>query len=328
MTSKIIEAAQKSLAGITLKSDEIVSLLDITIGSTEDIELREIAKKVALEKTNKNAYLWCAVGVDFVPCPMNCKFCSFGEKWNLIKENRHVSETELIDDIKRYVNGSASYIVLRTTEFYNIDKLLSFIPMIRNRVPGEYKIILNTGELDETMCDKLYDGGVYGIYHALRLRESIDTPFSRYKRIETMKNVSNSKLKLISLVEPIGPEHSNEEIADAFLNIIDCKAFMSGVMARFPVKGTPFGDTKMINAEKIAHIVAVLRLSGGDMVKDICSYPAADIVINSGANVTVVEAGAIPRDKNYSENDWKFGDTEIAKNKFINAGYKISYVRD
>lgn len=317
---------EKCLRGEVLTKDEIVSLLNIPVLSEEDMYLRRRARETAALKTADQGFIWCAVGMDFAPCEMNCRFCSFGSDWNVIKEARHVTKEEIIESVRRYAEGGAAYIVLRTTEFYDIEKLLDYIPKIRKEVPGDYVIILNTGELDDELAEKVAAGGVYGIYHALRLREGVDTPFDPAVRIKTMKSVSASSLKLISLTEPVGPEHSSEELADAFLNTVACRALIGGMMARFPVEGTPLGNTEMLSDDEIAHNIAVFRLSGGDVIKNICVHPASEQALSSGANVMVVECGAIPRDECFCESDWADTDMKKAAKMLESNGFILSKV--
>ena len=324
----ILAAEEKCLAGEVLTEDEMIRLLDIPVGSPEDDHLRETANAAAHRLTGGRGYIWCAVGMDFVPCTMNCSFCSFGEKWHVIKENRHVSEEEIMESVRRYAAGGAAYIILRTTEFYSIDRLLEYIPRIRREVPGDYVFVLNTGEMTPEIAEKVAKGGVYGAYHALRLREGRDTPFCEQTRIDTMRSIAGSPLKLISLTEPIGPEHTSREIAERFLNTVRCGAVMGGAMARFPVAGTPFEGTRRLTDAEMAHITAVLRLSGGSAIRDICVHPASDLAMSSGANVLVVECGAIPRDAVYAESDWANTDMAIARRRLTDAGYRISHVSD
>ncbi len=329
MTAKdrIRAAADKCLAAAPLSKEEMIYLLDIPADSEDDIFLRAAAYDAARKLTGGRGYIWCAVGMDFVPCSMNCRFCSFGEKWHVIKESRVVTEEEIMESVRRYAEGGAAYVILRTTEFYDIDRLLEYIPRIRREVPGDYVIVLNTGEMTPEIAEKVARAGVYGVYHALRLREGEDTPFDVNIRISTMMSVSRSQLKLISLTEPIGPEHTSAEIADRFLNTVRCGAVMGGAMARFPVPGTPFEGTRRITDEEMAHITAVLRLSGGGVIRDICAHPASDVVMRSGANVLVVECGAVPRDAVYAESDWAHTDMAIARKKLTDAGYSISHVK-
>lgn len=321
MKQLIDRCKAKCLAGQVLERQEIVQLLEIPVGSEADLYLRTAARETAARVTGNCGYLWCAVGMDHAPCSMNCRFCSFGEDWNLIPAPRHVTEEEILAHVRHFVSGDAAYVVLRTTEFYDLDTLLAYLPKLRAAVPGDYAIILNTGELDPITAQKAADSGVYGVYHALRLREGQDTPFRPEDRIHTMQSVTGASMKLISLVEPIGLEHTAEELADRFLNAVACGASICGAMARFPVPGTPLGDTPMLTDEELAHIIAVLRLSGGSTVKDICVHPASAAAMNSGANVLVVEAGAIPRDAAFSDDTWAGTDTAKAMALLKQAGY-------
>jgi len=139
-----------------------------------------------------------------------------------------------------------------------------------------------------------------------------------------MNNVYRSGLKLISLVEPIGIEHTNEEIADNFLEILKYKATISGAMARIPVPRTPLGNIEKISDSRLAQIISVLRLSGGDIIKDICVHPATLESLKSGANIMVVETGAIPRDTNCENNSWHGIDMNKANELLKKAGYIVS----
>jgi biotin synthase len=317
-------AKEKALNGILLSEKEIIELLSIELKSKEDIELREAAREVARIKTNNRGYIWSAIGADYATCPMNCKFCSFGEDWGIIKKSVRYSEKEIIAKAKFFVENGADYIVLRTTEFYSIPKLINITKKIKKQIPGDYKVVVNTGELDMTISNLMYEEGIYGVYHACRLREGIDTPFDVSVRCNTMNNIKRSKLELISLVEPIAPEHTNEEIAKNFLNIVNYRATISGAMARIPVKGTPLGDSKMISNSRMAQIIAVLRLAGGNVVKDICVHPVSLEALKSGANVMVVETGAVPRKDEIENNSWNDIDMNKACKLLKQANYNIN----
>lgn len=320
---RIARAETGALAGRALSRAEILELLSIPLGSADDRLLRQTARRVALEKTGGAAYIWAAVGADYAPCPMNCKFCSFGEAWGVVHDPIRYSREELTARIAAFAAAGARFVVLRTTEFYSIDALLAEVRDIRLQVPGDYEIILNTGELDEATANALAQAGVSGVYHACRLREGTDTPFDPARRLQTMEAAHGSPLKLISLVEPIGPEHTNEELADNFLQLLACEPEISGAMARIPVPGTPLGDAGEVDAHRLAQIIAVLRLSGGAAVRDICVHPASSEALESGANVVVVETGAIPRDTGSADGQWRgFGMAE-ARKLLENAGYTV-----
>ena len=76
-------------------------------------------------------------------------------------------------------------------------------------------------------------------------------------------------------------------------------------------------------AEMVAKTVAVLRLSGGSTVKNICVHPATDLAVRSGANVVVIETGAIPRDNELAQAKWRHFDCAKAKQLFQSEGYTI-----
>lgn len=94
-------------------------------------------------------------------------------------------------------------------------------------------------------------------------------------------------------------------------------------MARIPVPGTPLGDLRRLTDEELAHITAVLRLSGGNVIRHICVHPASAKAMRSGANILVVESGAIPRDTSFAEADWAGTDMGKARRLLKDAGYTI-----
>ncbi|AOY77799.1 radical SAM protein [Clostridium formicaceticum] len=322
---ELIRRAKKTaLSGKILDRESITSLLKIHPNSEEAEKLGEAAREVASVVCKNKAYLWAAIGLDYRACPMNCNYCSLGEKWGIVKEESEFSEDETIRMVKKYVHEGVRWIVLRTTQFYNLDKLIHLAGKIKEVVPGEYELGANVGEFDEKVAAKMANSGLEFIYHTLRLREGIDTKFNPSDRLATLETVKNSSLKLVSLVEPIGVEHTNEEIADAFLIAMRYKAAVTGGMARVPVKGTPLGEFPALSKERLAQIVAVTRLAAGFSAPDICVHQASELAIQWGANVAVVETGAIPRDMCCSSKEaWRGFDPDTAKQWFRSSGYQV-----
>lgn len=325
MTKALLpELKARCLNGPGLDRDEIAALLSLDPASDACRTMRRLAHAAALEISGGKAYLWGAIGVDFAPCAMNCEFCSFGAAWRLVKKPYVLSEVEIMAHVRYFANNNVHYIVLRTTEFFNIEILTKLTRKIKSEIPGSYELILNIGDFDQPCAHKLCAAGVDGAYHALRLREGAHTRFSPLKRLETLNAIRKSPLKLIHLVEPIGPEHAGTELADIFLNALDYDVDIGGAMARIPVKGTPLGKTPQISNERLAQIIAVLRLAGGYKVPSICAHPPSAMVVGSGTNVVVVETGAIPRDRYFSSREWQHFDVSAAKAVLQNAGYTIA----
>ncbi len=182
-----------------------------------------------------------------------------------------------------------------------------------------------SGNSIKTPQENLADSSLEFVYHGLRLREGTDTAFDPEDRLATLEAIHHSPLKLVSLVEPIGPEHTNEEIADSFLTTMRYGAVVSGAMKRIAVKGTPLGELPEISEERLAQIVAVTRLAAGFNAPDICVHTPSELAIEWGANVVVVETGAIPRDTYYStKGDWNGFSPDAAKKWFNSKGYHIA----
>lgn len=321
----LIEMAKKSaLDGKLLDRDSIISLLQIDPNSIECEFLGKAAREVASIVCKDRAYLWAAIGLDYKTCPMNCNYCSLGEKWGIVKEEREFSEEEVMGRIKQYVDQGVRWIVLRTTQFYSLDKLIELAKKIKNTVHGEYELGLNVGEFDENIAKRMIDAGVGFVYHTLRLREGIDTKFDPAERLATLESVKNSQLNLVFLVEPLGVEHTNEEIADIFLTAIKYGAVVTGCMERIPVAGTPLGELPKISEKRLAQVVAVTRLAAGFNAPDICVHQASELSMEWGANVAVVETGSIPRDSCCSSNEeWQGFNTYVAKKWFQSKGYQV-----
>lgn len=320
---EIKELKEKVLQGETLTKQELVSLLELDPESEEAKILGEAAGEVARMASGGKARLWGAIGVDFKACDMNCSFCSLGTKWGLVKEEKEYSLEEIIRQVKFYVQNDFHYILLRTTEFFSAEKLGEYIRKIRSEVPGDYELGCNIGELDEEKTEMLYENGGRIAYHCVRLREGIDTRFSVEERVKTVEAIRDSKMKLGFWVEPVGPEHTNEELAEKILQTLQYHTDVCGVMARVPVEGTPFETSGQISDARLSQITAALRLAGGLKVQDVCTHPACEMAVRCGANVLTLETGAIPRDKDFSSDSWHGLHVDVAKTWLTQNGYQI-----
>lgn len=320
----IDRAKRNALAGRILDRDSIISLLKIDPKSEDGEKLGQVAREVASEVCKDRAYLWGAIGIDYKACSMSCDYCSLGEKWGLVKGESEFTKAEVIDIVRKYVDEGVRWIVLRATEFYSLDRLMELAAEIRRAVPGEYELGANAGEFDEETAGKMSASGLEFIYHAVRLREGADTRFDPEDRLATMDSVKRSSLKLVSFAEPIGVEHTDEEIADSLINTMDYDTIIAGGMARVPVAGTPLGKYPSITEERLAQIAAVARLAAGRSVPDISVHPPSELALRWGANVLIVEKGSIPRYAGSSSSgEWNGFDTGNAKEWFGSNGYTI-----
>jgi hypothetical protein len=150
----------------------------------------------------------------------------------------------------------------------------------------------------------------------------LNTKFAIADRLATMQAVKDSPLKLNFCVEPLGIEHSNEEIADRFLLGCEYGATRIGSMARVPVKGTPLADLPQISERRLAQITAVIRLASG--TGDVSVHPPCEEAVAWGCNSLCIEIGANPRDTEYvPDSEWKHFTAMQAKAWFEKYGYKF-----
>ena len=304
--SAILRAKEKALRGERLDRDLMLSLLAVREDSPDFPRLGMAAREVSAAITGNKAYLWGAVGIDYSPCEMSCDFCSLGKKWGIVSDgNAHVMDTaEIVGRVRDYAESGVRWIVLRTNQHYRPDRLVGLVGSVRAQVPGNYELGLNTGEFDDSFAAALHAAGAGFVYHSLRLGEGVRTAFNPADRLSTLAAVQRSGLALVHLIEPIGIEHANEELVDLYEVALKHGASVSGGMARIPVAGTPLGIHPRVSEASMARIIAFTRLASAGIVEDICVHPAGQQAIDFGANVAVIDSGAVPRDAKFSHGKW------------------------
>lgn len=298
------KAVEKVLNDEELDLDDIIMLLALPEESNEVRLIGKKAGEIAKRVTGGKGKVWAAIGLDYVNCKMNCSFCSLGDRWNAIGEQTELTDDRIMEIAKTYAEKKADWIVLRTTEFYPMEKLLRLVTKVKSEVKGDYILTVNTGNDNTSETDKLLKAGVEMVYHAIRLREGEDTHFNLAERRAVVRDIKASGLMLSEYLEPIGPEHTNEEIARRMLELISEGTDVAGVMPRVPVAGTPKYELGTLSEKRIAQITAIFRIVSKQNIKDIVIHPRNDLAIEYGANVLVVDTGAIPRSNDIAKEEW------------------------
>jgi biotin synthase len=316
----------ESSRGAIQPREAIIRMLEMDPASEEVAYMRGIAARVAHLATGGRAGISGAIGIDLCSCDMNCKFCSFGTEWGLVTDDIKYTKEEIIPMVREYVEAGATTVTLRSTEFYDLGVLTEWIGDIRQQVPGNYIINLNVGEMTPAMAEAAYQAGATCAYHVIRLREGEDTPFSVELRKQTIKAITESPLRWGTCIEPIGIEHTNEELADRILENMQFKPNGMGVMARVNVSGTPFEGIEEISKERMLQILATVRLSVGTQVKSCSIHPPIPEALYSGASGFTVERGANPRDVSFNDNVWRGFSATEAKKLIEAAGFKCEQV--
>ncbi|MCL2366527.1 MAG: radical SAM protein [Oscillospiraceae bacterium] len=326
----IAKAKAQALKGERLDRDLMLSLLSIKENSPEFFELGKAARAVSAAITHDRSYLWGAIGIDFSPCAQNCEFCSLGEKWGIVSaESEYVMPPdEIVARVRDFANSGVRWIVLRASHFYDCRQLENLVREVRTQVPGDYELGLNIGDFGDAYAHTLYDAGANFAYHSLRLGEGFNTIIEPAERLRTMSAISQSKLYLTHLVEPIGIEHTNEELVDLYEIILDHKTQVSGAIARIPITGTPLGIHPQISDARMAHIIAFTRLASAGIVEDIFALPISPLSVSFGANVAVLDSGSVPRDHQFNKDNWLGVSHNDMVTMFRNGGYQTCAVKE
>lgn len=287
-------------------------------------QLLEAAHRRMCRISGSHARLWAAIGVDAAACMRNCAFCSHGVQWGVYPDNYELAPEEVCRQAADIGVLEPDWFTLRTTQDYGIGRLSELVKRVRHVLPPRTEVAVNTGEFDLAAARALKDAGATTVYHTYRLREGVDTGIAPSERMETLGIIRKSGLKLAALVEPVGPEHSDEEIVEAAFRLKETGVSLGGCMARVPVPGTPLAKFGKVDEDRIVRIIAMTRLISGPEVGAICVHPPVPAALCAGANTLVVECGAVPRSDRVEKTAWQgFGFAEAAR-MFVAAGYKMS----
>ena len=148
----------------------------------------------------------------------------------------------------------------------------------------------------ESIRDWLKDAGYTGIYHAVRMGEGKDTRIAPETRLNTIRAAREAELLIGTCVEPIGPEHSIEEIAEKILIGREINPCFSGAMRRINIPGSKLEQNGMISEYRLAFLVAVVRLAMGRGLIGNCTHEPNLLGAIAGANLFWAEVGTNPRD--------------------------------
>ncbi len=326
--SIIDRAKQTSLKDGIIPREDIVAMLDIDPKSDDCEYLRQAAEEVTKAVSGNKVRIGISIGVDFAPCSMNCKFCSLGEKWGIVKGERMVPLDVITETIREYVGRGYFQFVLRTTEFFPNETLCGYAKHIRENVPGKYILVANTGEQTPRSAKRLKDAGFDAVYHAVRLGEGRDTAFTAEERLNSIMVSKEAGLLASCGLDPLGPDQTNEEIVDRLELYRDVvKPVTICTMKRIAVPGTPMYDIGEITHERHMQILAVNRLVNGSRCI-IPVHPLSADAFRYGANHISVEIGPNPRDEDMTNLRWFPFSPDEAKKLVEDSGYEVGTIDD
>jgi biotin synthase len=282
--------------GRGLTRDETVQLLrGIRAGSDEQYLVMHAAASLT-RRAFGGGEVHAQLGVNFGACSMDCEFCVFGEKHELAGEPLEMAPEEAAEIAGRFVHDGAHAVYLMDTSDFPFERFLAVARAVREAIGSELPLIANTGDFGETGARRLRETGFTGIYHVRRLGEGKVSRIPPEHRFQTMRHARAAGLEVLSCLEPIGPEHRPEELADVMIQGLDAGVTMYATMRRIPVPGTALAAEGMIPESELARITAVVRLAAGDRIRGMGVHEPNVASLMAGANVLYAEAGPNPRD--------------------------------
>ncbi|MCB6993586.1 radical SAM protein [bacterium 210820-DFI.6.37] len=293
-----IQKLLKEASERDLTKKEAVRLLEIDNKSDEFYELIKTANRMTREEYKNKAYIFSQIGLNANPCSKNCKFCSMAES-NYMVEGEFRKTMEDIDDIKetvrKLVEAGTHDVFLMTTADYPVDEFMRIGREVNKILPEGIRLVANIGDFDIDTADSLKTAGFTGAYHIRRLGEGKDTDIDPKRRVKTLEAIKDAGLELYYCVEPIGPEHTYEELADEMLRAREYGVKAMAVMRRIPVPGTPMEEKGMITACELTKVEAVTRLVTKPS-RSMNAHEVTPMTLISGVNQLYAEVGANPRD--------------------------------
>jgi biotin synthase len=209
---------------------------------------------------------------------------------------------------------------LMTTADYPIKKFIEISGEIRKHLPDYVRFVANIGDFDLYTAKEFKAIGITGAYHIKRFREGIDTMIKPEIREKTIDNILNAGLELYYCIEPVGPEHSYDEILGLIYYVKPFPIDAMAVMRRIPVPGTPLYNLGQINAMELTKIVALTNL----IIKPTRSmnvHEPTQMSLLAGVNQLYAEVGANPRDTSSDTKDGRGFTPAMAWQMLAEAGY-------
>ena len=308
--------------------DESELLLDSRVSDKRISHLLERADAMTRRLSGGRGYIWTAIGIDSTPCEMDCSFCSHATKWDAYQDSPPLSDEVIVAKAGELANGGSDFVVLRTTQFYDLNRLVALGRRVRDRIGNDIHLGINTGEMDTDKVRTLKDAGFSMAYHVVRLRETIDTCHTVEMRLRTIEAALVGGLDVQYLIEPLGPEHSPAEILTEARRAKAIGASGTGVMARVSVMGTPLAYLGQVSEAYLRRVAAVARLEYPDGGKNLCVHPPSPSALRCGSNTIVVEQAANPRDTKSSAGPWRGFDLPTARATLQAAGFSVRSVEE
>jgi biotin synthase len=302
---------------------ELVQMLSYPADSLETYQIMAEANHLSKELTRNKAEVHAQLALNLAPCPCNCSFCSFAENNGIFKEETRLSPEQAVHYANQFETEGANAIYIMSTAHFPFELFIEISQEIRRNLNPDTMMIANVGDQSLEHAYRIKETGYSGVYHALRLGEGLDTSLSPMARKNSIQNFQEAGLGVGTCVEPIGPEHTNEELAEAIGFTGSFNPSFSGAARRIAIPGTPIAARGMVSELRMSQIVAVTRLGTPRTVLGNCTHEPCALGAIAGANLFWAEVGANPRDIEKKTEEGRGETIERCKRIFYESDWEV-----
>ena len=284
----------RALAHEGIGAADALVLLGLPLGSLEVGVLCAVADRLTRERCGGVGEVFSQVGLNDERCSLGCGFCAFGAE----RSGCVLSTEEAVARAVALAAAGANAVGLMATADYPFERFLTVGRAARAALPADFPLAANVTDFGPPEAQALLAAGFTALYHVIRLREGIDSPVPPARRRQTLLAAHAVGLDVSYCLEPIGPEHTPDELVAGVLVGEEFTPTSMATMRRVPIAGTALAARGEISELAQARIQAVTTLlcARWSNLMMMGAHEPSMLFLRAGANRMTAEAGGNPRD--------------------------------
>ena len=290
MDTRVAELIEVAASDGVLTQEDVVYLLGFDECSEEARAMIDSARKIGFKAADGRGYIFAQIGVDALPCPENCVFCSFAA-CNSTREHRDaiVPTEQIVAHAQVFADAGVDLISLMATAALPFERYLEIIEAVRATIGIASPLMANVGDLSAEEASTLAERGVECAYHALRLGEGRLTAIAPEQRLQTLDHIKEAGLKLMCGVEPLWENAPLDDLSRLIMLQRELRPFATGACPLTISEGMALESGEVpASRERVRQVAAITRLVCGTTVP-----------IGGVGGVAWVDAGTDPRNRGY-----------------------------
>ena len=291
MDASVEQVVARAVAGETPTDEELLPLFDLPTHSAEAAHVKWGAEQIARRASNNTGVVYSQIGVDMLPCPMDCGFCTLARR-NASADVLAADVEELIVPIDQIVTYARAFdqanvhlISLMATAALPFERYLEIVSAVRDAVQDDQVILANYGDMTLEQAKRLKSAGADLAYHAHRLGEGEVTRIAPERRLQTLTNIRDAGLGVMCGCEPLREGVPHDLILSRMHEALSFDPYCCGVSGLHAVPGTAMADEVPLSRIRLQLYGAIMRLLAGDKLPFGCG----------GLNSPWADAGTNPR---------------------------------